>query len=286
MRRVVVTLSALAVCWLLPAMSVHSIDGSITTDVTHRVNVTHELSSVPLAFTQNQGQWPDSILFRASSGGATLWFTSTGVYYQFTRRVPADSNSDQNADSVTLRHPELVEGSKGGRDIPDSVETMLIKAAFVGANPDVKLEAEGRLEYRCNYFIGNDPAKWRTDVPNYEAITLRNLYNGVDLHFSGGDGGKLTYEYALRPGANTDQVRIEYKGPAEVSQDETGRMIAKTVWGQIAGVLAGPSENADFNSDAETGPAALSGSRAVELVYSTYLGGSSDDVARGIAVDF
>jgi hypothetical protein len=277
MNRIHALVGAVVACGLLLFAAANLTAGTRAAVPLPGASATKWPPAIPPAFTQNQGQWPDSILFRASSGGATMWFTSTGVYYQFTRRVPADSNLDQSTDSVTLSR------SKG--DAADSVETLLIKAAFVGANPSPQIEAEGLMEYKCNYFIGNDPVRWKTDVPSYEAITVRNVYDGVDLHFSGGDGGNLTYEYSLRPGVNADQVRIEYSGPAEVSRDEAGRMIARTKWGQNAGVLAGPSENADPGSDRKTNTAVPNASRAVELVYSTYLGGGNYDYGYGIALD-
>lgn len=45
------------------------------------------LSSVPPAFTANQGQWDERVLFRTNAGGATTWLTSDGAYYQFRRRI-------------------------------------------------------------------------------------------------------------------------------------------------------------------------------------------------------
>jgi len=54
--------------------------------------VTQNLTSMPLAFTQNMGQWDERALFRADAGGATMWITTEGVYYQFTRRIPSDDN--------------------------------------------------------------------------------------------------------------------------------------------------------------------------------------------------
>ena len=44
-------------------------------------------NKIPLAFTQNNGQWDEHVLFRANAGGATMWFTKEGVTYQFTRRT-------------------------------------------------------------------------------------------------------------------------------------------------------------------------------------------------------
>ena len=45
------------------------------------------INKMPLSFTKNMGQWDDRVLFRANTGGATIWFTKEGVTYQFTRRV-------------------------------------------------------------------------------------------------------------------------------------------------------------------------------------------------------
>ena len=57
--------------------------------------VTQNLTSMPLAFTQNMGQWDDRALFRADAGGASMWITTDGVYYQFTRRNAGDSTGEQ-----------------------------------------------------------------------------------------------------------------------------------------------------------------------------------------------
>lgn len=43
------------------------------------IQVSKNLSSMPLSFTVNQGQWDDQVKFRANSGGATMWFTSTNA---------------------------------------------------------------------------------------------------------------------------------------------------------------------------------------------------------------
>ena len=35
-----------------------------------------------LAFTENQGQWDEKVKFRANAGGAMMWFSSDGAYYE------------------------------------------------------------------------------------------------------------------------------------------------------------------------------------------------------------
>jgi len=122
------------------------------------ISVTRNLTSMPLAFTENQGQWDEKVLFRANAGGATMWFTKDGATYQFTRSIPQSNEGvDDSMDPMGhLRDNE-----------PDSIESIAIKANFIGANPNPRMVGLEEMEYKCNYFIGNDPNEWHTDVPNY-----------------------------------------------------------------------------------------------------------------------
>ena len=56
------------------------------------------MNLMPLSFTENQGQWDERVKFRANAGGAMMWYTTDGVYYQFTRHIPVDQ--DDIASSV------------------------------------------------------------------------------------------------------------------------------------------------------------------------------------------
>jgi len=114
------------------------------------------MSTMPMAFTKNKGQWPDSILFRASAGGSVMWFTKDGIYHQFFRKIGHTDNS--TSDPSGRIRPELAT-SEDPRFECDSIETTMIKAEFVGANPNVEVVGLDEMEYKCNYFIGNVPSK-------------------------------------------------------------------------------------------------------------------------------
>ncbi len=177
----------------------------------------------------------------------------------------------------------------------------MLTAKFVDANPNPEVVAEGELEYKCNYLLGNEPSKWHTDVPNYEAITLKDIYPGIDLKYSGDGTGQAAYEFIAAPGADIAQIKIEYEGAEETSVDVDGRIIVKTKWGDMTAGLNSPSSGARSGSCAwltssSTTPSsdlahgdvrqALAGqSGTLTLSYSTYLGGGSDDYGTGIAVD-
>lgn len=117
-----------------------------------------EVPQSPIAFTKNMGQWPDSILFRSSARGATMWFTKTGIWYQFSRTVEKFMASSTTLDSTESFMPDGLSHDR------DSIEATMIKAEYVGTNELVEVIGLEEQEYKCNYFIGSDPSNWQTDA--------------------------------------------------------------------------------------------------------------------------
>lgn len=128
----------------------------------------------PLAFSQNMGQWDEQVFFRARAGLATVWITAEGLHYQFTRRLPGEEESTENDDPG--RRPWF-------REVSNDFSQIVIKASFVGANPNPEVSGLDRLGHRSNYFLGNDKSRWRTNVSNYAAVILKEIYPGIDLKY-------------------------------------------------------------------------------------------------------
>jgi hypothetical protein len=257
--------------------------------------VMQRMGAMPLAFTKNMGQWNRQVLFRANTGGATVWFCKDRVVYQFVRHIERDGDADGRG---ALHVPA------GTRSVPlreeverDSVEQLVITAKFVGANPNVEVIGEGLMEYKCNYFIGNDPAKWRTDVANYEEVVMKGIYLGVDLRFDSYANGQAGYEFVAAKSADLAGVQVEYEGVEGTTVDTDGRMILETRWGDvIAAFNRNVSKQSDldaflFDSGNTTGPSFRDVDREpvksmmLRMSYGTYLGGSSDDIGCSIALD-
>jgi hypothetical protein len=258
--------------------------------------------SLPLAFTKNMGQWDKRVLFCATSGGVTMWFTKEGVTYQFTRRTDT-RNSAVSAPSVGQNRfgcdaAGLDSRPHGNDEEVDSVEQLVITAKFVGANPDLEVDAEGQMDYRCNYFLSNDPARWHTDVPNFEAITLKDIYPGINLKYSSDGNDQAAYEFIAAPGVDLAQVKVVYDGVESTSLDSDGRMILKTKWGDLIAAIDPTTDvsglvSTRFVANAEKAPTITGGSQslsgaksgALTLAYSTYLGGIGVDWGYAIAVN-
>ena len=308
--------------WVLPAVAMLCASVVLANE---SVTITRNIASVPLAFTENQGQWHEQVSFRANAGGATMWFTSDGAYYQFTRRVPSNSviASDRGergdlmgARDVTLSGVEgreirldrvtlsAVEGSgvEGRHHPPDSIETMMIKASFMGANTDAPIEGIHAMEYKCNYFLGNDPEKWHTDVPNYEAIIYEDIYPGIDLKYYG-NGKQMEYDFIVSPGADPSQIAVQYNGATSINVNESGELVVETDWGKVVEHKPYVYQMVDNSRELFECEFALNDDNVFSfylprgydlelalvidpvLVYSTYLGGSTKDIGFGIALD-
>ncbi|MFH1374826.1 MAG: SBBP repeat-containing protein [bacterium] len=301
-------LSRIAFTGLLVTLITVSVGLAGSDNSTTNATVMKGLSSMPLAFTENQGQWDEKVLFRANAGGATMWFSRDGAYYQFTRHIPTSNYSSVIASDLrnrgNLPHSLNVtlSGVEGRPNQPDSLETIMIKANFVGSNPNPHMVGENMLEYKCNYFLGNDPAKWRTDVPNYSAILYEGVYPGIDLKYYG-NGKQMEYDFIVSPGSDPSQIMVRYEGAKSLSVDAAGRLVVETDWGEVIEQRPVVYQVSGGDHVSLVGEYVLKGDRTFGfelgsgydrnlpvvidpvLEYSTYLGGGDTDYGYGIAAD-
>ncbi len=70
---------------------------------------------------------------------------------------------------------------------------------------------EGRLQAETNFFLGNDPRRWRTHVPHFTRAVAANALSGVDLVAYGNEEG-IEYDLRLARGVDADKVRLRISG--------------------------------------------------------------------------
>src|SRR5439155_4054792 len=74
---------------------------------------------------------------------------------------------------------------------------------------------------------GRDRSKWHTNLHTYRSLRYRDLWPGIDMVFKG-QGGKLSYEFVVRPGANPSDIRLAYQGAKGISLSKSGDLLIKT----------------------------------------------------------
>ena len=81
---------------------------------------------------------------------------------------------------------------------PKPIANDVVRLKLIGANPSPKITGLNELPGKSNYFIGNDPAKWRTDVSNYEKVKIEDVYPEIDLVYYGNQR-QLEYDWIVNP---------------------------------------------------------------------------------------
>jgi len=174
-----------------------------------------------------------------------------------------------------------------GRD--GSVERMKL----LGANRKTHVEPLEKQLGITNYFIGNDPSKWRTNVPHYGRVELREVYPGIDLIFYSNER-QIEYDWVLAPGADPRQIRTKWEGADRISKNAAGDLVLTAALRQVRPVIlqdGKPVAGGYVVRGNEVGFEIAAYDRTKPLlidpmfIYSTYLGGSGNDSGVGIAAD-
>ena len=176
----------------------------------------------------------------------------------------------------------------------------MVKLDLVGASEQAHPQGEEMLAGSTNYFVGNDPAKWRSNVAGYARVRYANIYPGVDLVYYGNQGA-LEYDFDVAPGANLDAIRLKLSGAENTEITATGDLLVHVDGGRLR--LHAPTIYQSRNGRRESvdgGFTLLAKNEAgfhvgaydpntplvidPTLDWSTYLGGTGRDLPFGIAV--
>jgi hypothetical protein len=80
---------------------------------------------------------------------------------------------------------------------------------------------------RSSYFIGNDPSKWHTAIPNYRRVEYSDVYPGVNLTFYGAPN-QLEYDITLAGGADPSQIQFDFQGATAVETSKGGDLLIRS----------------------------------------------------------
>jgi len=221
---------------------------------------------LPLQFEQNQGQTDKSVRFLARGPGYGLYLTDNEAVLALGKPTP-----------------------------------LALRMRLVGAAPAPRASGLEELPGKANYFVGNDPAKWRTNVPTYARVRYEQVYPGIDLVYYGNQR-QLEYDFVLAPGADPKKIVLGLKGAERLEIDAQGdlvlhaggdsvRLHKPVVYQERDGARHDVAGRYVLKRGNRVGFKVAAYDRARPLVidpvlsYSTYLGGSRGDAGNAIAVD-
>jgi hypothetical protein len=253
------------------------------------------LAKLPLAFEANVGQADPSVQFLAHGAGYAVALSGTEAVMAL------------NAPASGLRG----QGSGPLERLPTAAAAAtVVRLQVLGGNPAPRVTAQGPLPGKVNYFLGNDPSQWHTNVPTFARIAYQDVYPGISLAYYG-QGQQLEYDFVVAPGADPRAIRLGFAGADRVAVDPAGNLVVQArgqelqehrprVYQDLAGVrqevegrfVLLPSASAatrevafQLGSYDPSRPLVIDPVVNPVLTYSTYLGGNNFDVGLGIAVD-
>lgn len=181
----------------------------------------HAVSDLTRAinFIKNEGQWDHPGRFRADIPGGVLFLSDKGFVYNFT------SSDDLNKvhELTCGEHQEAVS------DIVLHHHAYFVN--FVGAHLSPEYSASEKRSQYHNYFIGNDRSTWKGGVGLYGEVTQKAIYKGIDLSVYS-KGQSVKYDFIIAPGADPNQIRLEFEG-VEPYLNEHGDLVIKTTVNEV-----------------------------------------------------
>mgnify|MGYP001389337330 CR=1 FL=1 len=273
-RRRIVGLAVMGMCFLVPFLLALAVPAPLGASVRPVAGY----GDLPLGFEENRGQADRSVRFLSRAGGHTVFLTDT----EAVLLLPAPRT----------RIPEA------------PAHDAVLRMALVGGRPDPRVTGLDPLPGVANYLIGNDPAKWRTGVPNWARVRFAGVYPGVDLVYHGDNPGRrLEYDFVVAPGADPRVIQLAIAGADRVRIDPSGDLVISVGGREVRFESPVVYQERDGTRTKVRGAYVLRDRARVAfrigaydrtrplvidpvLAYSTYLGGGgADSGGAGIAVD-
>ncbi len=244
------------------------------------------LGKLPLRFEAGESEAGAPVRFIARGPAYHLTITPTETLVSVRKLSPPAARS----------HGPALRGAT-----PASASYRNLRLEFVGADASARVSGENELPGSVNYFLGNDPTRWRTGVPTFARVRVADLYPGISLiHY--GNQQRLEYDFVVGPGGDPAVIAIRFRGADKVALDPQGDLILSLGADEIRQPKPLIYQNIQGTRKEIAGGYLLSNPQTVKfeiapydhslplvidpvLSYSTYYGGGGLDTAWGVAVD-
>jgi hypothetical protein len=270
-----------------------------------RARINASFAALPLAFEANEGQTDSQVKYLARGSGYTLFLTSGDAVLSFA----SDSSSVQSRPKEMMQrrlpgysretHRLIRRNQPRARHKASSMASL--RMHVVGGQSDAQVVGSGQLSAKVNYIIGNDPSKWHRGVPRYARVSYQDVYPGIKLTYHG-QQNQLEFDFVVAPGSAPDSIKLSFSGASRMTTDAAGNLALASSAGDLTlnkpvayqernGVRQPVDARFILKANHQVGFELGRYDRTRELVidpslsYATYLGGPSEDVGFGIAVD-
>jgi hypothetical protein len=255
--------------WSAPVASpgISSATETSPADAKAQAAILDRYGKLPLSFEANHGQTDPRVKFLSRTSKYTLFLTVDEAVF-------------------TLRGDQAAPG--------------VLRMKLHHANSAPSVIGVEELAGKSNYFVGSDPANWRTNNPTYAEVKYEGVYPGIDLVYYGNQR-QLEYDFIVAPGADPRQIAFDVTGSKRIRRNSHGDLVFQMGADEIRWRKPAVYQQKDGLRRQISARYVISNTNRIAfelarydarqplyidpLIYSTFLGGSGTDSGNGIAVD-
>jgi hypothetical protein len=237
-------------------------------------NIYSKIDTLQVPFVSNQGQWDKEILFSAQ--------TFAGNFF-------IDSNHHLVYNIVKSEKPNSTK---------KNLYNIVIKEILVNTNP-ISIKPQNPSTAKINYFKGNNPKQWISNIPTYHSISYGEIYPNIELQLKA-YSKNIEKLFFIKPHAQIEDIKIKVEGIKDLKINEKGQLVLSTSLGEVFFTKPKGYYQDQIEEEIEVSYVVYNNdeygfkikdydqSRTIvidPLLASTYLGGSGWEESRSLAVD-
>ena len=231
----------------IPQSAIQNLSSTSIGDPQSKAEVIRKTAKLQMPFIANEGQTDEKVAFYADTFGGTVFVTEDG---EIVYALPASRSGElgdkrsearsqklevgiQNADTRNQHKNHQTANSKSEtqnlnpqseiRNPKSEIRSVALKEQFVGAKVKT-IQGEEKSVTKVNYFKGNDPSKWKTNISTYDIVNLGEIYKGIDLKLKA-YGNNVEKLFCVKPEANPEQIKIRLSGAKDCGMRNAERGI-------------------------------------------------------------
>ena len=165
-------------------------------------------------FIPNLGQWEDPFVAKMDLRFGAYFYENNGY------RVIV-----YNPEELPDHHNHAPEKSFS------QVQAHSFACEYIGANENPVFQGFAESGATRNYFLGSNPKRWKTKVPEYSGFRLLSIYDNIDYEIKDENGSPKSL-WKIYPSGDPSEIKMVFKG-LKPSINKEGQLILKTAFGEI-----------------------------------------------------
>lgn len=174
-----------------------------------KVKQTLKKNAATLRFMENKGQFPGkNVLYYFEGSNGSAFIEPDKIRFVAYDKKTITSTQEN--------------GIKKKEHITKATHTFTL--SFKGCNSNIDFVLGTCFKTKYNFFLGNNADDAVKCVNAAKDLTIKNIYDGIDLRLYSSEDGLLEFDWILAPGADLHKIALMFDGQDNLFIDKKGSL--------------------------------------------------------------